>query len=196
MQPNHGWYMGLALEEARKGLGRTSPNPAVGAVVVRHGQIVGRGYHRKAGTAHAEVHALADADAQALGATLYVTLEPCNHTGRTPPCTEAVLRAGIARVVIGMPDPNPRVAGGGAAYLRSRGVDVCMGVREAECRALNLAFLHHSATGMPWVIMKAGVSLDGRISYRAGQGGTVTGSDEPAESPLTASAEGPGGSDG
>ena len=132
MQPNHGWYMGQALDEARKGLGRTSPNPAVGAVVVKGGEVVGRGYHRKAGTPHAEVHALADAGERAQGATLYVTLEPCNHTGRTPPCTEAVLQAGISRVVIGMPDPNPRVAGGGAAYLRDRGLDVCMGVREAE----------------------------------------------------------------
>lgn len=177
MQPNHGWYMGQALDEARKGLGRTSPNPAVGAVVVKGGEIVGRGYHRKAGTPHAEVHALADAGERAQGATLYVTLEPCNHTGRTPPCTEAVLQAGISRVVIGMPDPNPRVAGGGAAYLRDRGLDVCMGVREAECRELNLPFLRHSATGLPWVIMKAGLSLDGRISFRAGQGGAVTGSE-------------------
>ena len=177
MQPNHGWYMGLALDEARKGLGRTSPNPAVGAVVVRSGEIVGRGYHRQAGTPHAEVHALADAGELARGATLYVTLEPCNHTGRTPPCTEAVLRAGIARVVVGMPDPNPRVAGGGAAHLRDRGVDVCMGVREAECRELNLPFLRHSATGLPWVMMKAGLSLDGRISFREGQGGAVTGSE-------------------
>ncbi len=175
MQRNHGWYMGLALDEARKGLGRTSPNPAVGAVVVRNGEIVGRGYHRKAGTPHAEVHALADAGERARNATLYVTLEPCNHTGRTPPCTEAVLRAGIARVVIGMPDPNPRVAGGGATYLHSRGVDVCMGVREHECRELNLPFLRHSVTGLPWVMMKAGLSLDGRISFLGGQGGAVTG---------------------
>ncbi len=175
MQLNHGWYMTLALEEATKGLGRTAPNPAVGAVVVKHGEVVGRGYHHRAGTPHAEVHALADAGDRARGATLYVTLEPCNHTGRTPPCTEAVLRAGIAAVVIGMPDPNPRVAGGGAAYLRDRGVAVRMGVLEEQCRELNLPFLHHTATGRPWVIMKAGLSLDGRISFQRGQGGAVTG---------------------
>ena len=169
-------FMGLALEEARKGEGRTSPNPAVGAIVVRdNGTIVGRGYHRQAGTPHAEVHALRDADDQARGATLYVTLEPCNHTGRTGPCTEAVLRAGIKTVVVGMTDPNPGVTGGGSDYLRSRGVEVRSGVLEAQCRELNRPFLKHSTTGLPWVILKAGLSLDGRITFRPGQAGAVTG---------------------
>jgi diaminohydroxyphosphoribosylaminopyrimidine deaminase/5-amino-6-(5-phosphoribosylamino)uracil reductase len=115
-------YMRLALQEAKKGIGRTSPNPCVGAVVVKNAKVAGRGYHKKAGTPHAEIHALQAAGRKAKDATLYVTLEPCNHTGRTPPCTEAVLRAGISRVVIGMLDPNPGVAGGGARYLLSQGL--------------------------------------------------------------------------
>ena len=106
-------YMRLALREAKKGIGRTSPNPCVGAVVVKNNKVIGKGYHKRAGTPHAEVHALREAGKRAKGATLYVTLEPCNHTGRTPPCTEAVFRTGISRVVIGMLDPNPGVAGGG-----------------------------------------------------------------------------------
>ena len=169
--------MDLALAEARKGLGRTSPNPAVGTVIVHHGEIVGRGYHMKAGTPHAEVHAIADAGERTKGATIYVTLEPCNHTGRTPPCTEAILRSGISRVVIGMRDPNPRVAGGGAAYLREKGVSVHVGVREQACRELNFPFIKHSATGLPWVIMKAGLSLDGKITIHPRQGTPITGSE-------------------
>lgn len=175
MAHGHEWYMELALAEARKGLGRTSPNPAVGAVVVKDGKVVGRGYHHRAGTPHAEVHALADAGPQARGATIYVTLEPCNHTGRTPPCTEAILAAGIAMVVIGMADPNPRVAGGGAAYLRQRGLEVVSGVLEQPCRALNYPFIKHSTTGLPWVMMKAGLSLDGKITFRSRQGAALTG---------------------
>lgn len=167
--------MEVAIAEARKGLGRTSPNPAVGAIIVQGEVIVGRGYHKKAGTPHAEVHALAAAGDQARGATLYVTLEPCNHTGRTPPCSEAVLRAGIARVVIGMADPNPRVAGGGAEFLARHGLSVRSGVLEAECRALNHPFLKHSATGLPWVVLKAGLSLDGRITLQTGQAAALTG---------------------
>ena len=169
-------YMRLALELAKKGQGRTTPNPCVGAVLVRDGQVVGSGWHRKAGTPHAEVNAIADAGGSAacVGATLYVTLEPCNHTGRTPPCTEAVLAAGIRRVVVGMADPNP-VAAGGADFLRSQGVAVEMGVLEQECRQLNYPFIKHSSTGLPWVVMKAGMSLDGRISRVRGQGGPITG---------------------
>lgn len=168
-------YMGMALCEARKGEGRTSPNPPVGAVVVRQGAVVGRGHHKKAGTPHAEIHALLDAGGQARGATIYVTLEPCNHTGRTPPCTEALLAAGISRVVIGSPDPNPNVAGGGAGYLASKGVDVESGIRETECRGLILPFIKHSSTGRPLVILKAGISLDGRIAAGSGQTTAVTG---------------------
>ena len=167
-------FMRLALAQAEKGLGRTSPNPCVGAVIVRDGIVVGRGFHRKAGTPHAEIHAITDAGDVCSGATIYVTLEPCHHTGRTPPCSRAVLAAGIQRVVIGMADPNP-VAGGGADFLQEQGLDVVLGVLEEECRRLNFPFLKHSVTGMPWVVMKAGMSLDGRISRRRGQGGAVTG---------------------
>jgi diaminohydroxyphosphoribosylaminopyrimidine deaminase/5-amino-6-(5-phosphoribosylamino)uracil reductase len=175
MQNDHCYYMGLALEEAKKGVGRTSPNPAVGALIVKDGVIVGKGYHKKAGTPHAEVHALHAAGLRAQGATLYVTLEPCNHTGKTPPCTEAVLRAGIAQVIIGMPDPNPKVAGGGAEYLKSQGIVVCSGILEHQCRALNNPFIKHSRTGLPWVIMKAGLSLDGKITFHSRQGAALTG---------------------
>ena len=168
-------YMRMALWEAKKGIGRTSPNPCVGALVVRRGKIVGKGYHKKAGSPHAEINALRDAGKKAKGATLYVTLEPCNHTGRTPPCTTAVLRAGIEHVVIGMKDPNPNVAGGGADYLASRGVTVVSGVLEDECREINLPFIKHSSTGLPWVILKAGMSIDGRIAAASGQATLITG---------------------
>lgn len=166
--------MELALEEARKGLGRTSPNPCVGAVIVKDGKVVGTGYHRKAGTPHAEIHALIDAGEAANGATMYVTLEPCNHTGRTPPCSRAVFDAGIARVVIGQSDPNP-VARGGGEFLKAHGIEVAKGVCEKECQRLNYPFIKHVTTGLPWVVMKAGISLDGRISYKKGQGGPITG---------------------
>ncbi|MDX9834875.1 MAG: bifunctional diaminohydroxyphosphoribosylaminopyrimidine deaminase/5-amino-6-(5-phosphoribosylamino)uracil reductase RibD [Desulfobulbus sp.] len=176
MHRDDAYYIGLALEEARKGEGRTSPNPAVGAIVVDgEGMIIGRGYHHKAGTPHAEVHALRDAGGRARGASLYVTLEPCNHQGLTPPCTQAVLAAGVSTVVVGMPDPNPDVAGGGSQYLRSMGVQVRSGVLETQCRELNLPFIKHSTTGLPWIIMKAGLSLDGRITFCPGEAGTVTG---------------------
>ena len=166
--------MQVALTEAQKGIGRTSPNPCVGAVVVNNGRIVGRGYHKKAGTPHAEIHALADAGSAARGATMYVTLEPCNHTGRTPPCSHAVCEAGISRVVIGCQDPNP-LAQGGADYLAAHGLEVESGVCEQECRALNYPFFKHVQTGLPWVVMKAGLSLDGRITYQQGRGGAITG---------------------
>jgi diaminohydroxyphosphoribosylaminopyrimidine deaminase / 5-amino-6-(5-phosphoribosylamino)uracil reductase len=172
---DHAYYMELALDEARKGLGRTSPNPNVGAVIVSNGKLVGRGYHQKAGTAHAEVNAIIDAGASTSNSTLYVTLEPCNHAGRTPPCTEAILRSGITKIVIGMLDPNPHVTGGGADYLRAKGVEVHCGVLEQQCRALNRPFLKHSATGLPWIIMKAGLSLDGKITLHRRQGEALTG---------------------
>ncbi len=170
-------YMRLAIKEAEKGLGRTSPNPCVGAVIVRDNQILGQGYHRRAGTPHAEVNALTDAldkGKDCVGATIYVTLEPCNHTGRTPPCTQAILAAGLTRVLIGMADPNP-VASGGADFLQSEGVEVKVGILEQECRQLNYPFLKHSVSGLPWVVMKAGMSLDGKISRRQGAGGAITG---------------------
>lgn len=175
MENEHEYFMELALAEARKGLGRTSPNPAVGAVIVRDGVVVGRGYHKKAGTPHAEVNAIADAHGRTNNATLYVTLEPCNHSGRTPPCTEAILRSGISRVVVGMMDPNPHVAGGGGEYLRAKGVAVVCGVLERQCKELNAPFIKHSLTGLPWVTMKAGVSLDGKITLQPRQRAALTG---------------------
>jgi len=168
-------FMRLALREARKGLGRTSPNPCVGAVVVKDDSVISRGYHQKAGTPHAEIHALRKAGTQAKGATIYVTLEPCSHTGRTPPCCQAVAAAGIKRVVVGMEDPNPLVRGSGNAYLQQQGIEVVSGVLEADCRELNLPFIKHITSGMPFVVMKAGMSLDGKISYQQGQPGWMTG---------------------
>lgn len=167
-------FMRMALREARKGLGRTSPNPAVGSIVVRDGKVIGRGYHKKAGTPHAEVHALRAAGEDARGATLYVTLEPCNHTGRTPPCTRAILASGIRRVVVGMIDPNPLVAGSGCALLQDNGIEVRAGVLADECRELNHPFIKHITTGLPWVIMKAGCSLDGRIAAADGRSSWIT----------------------
>lgn len=168
-------YMKLALRLAARGAGWVSPNPMVGAVVVRQGEIVGRGWHRQYGGPHAEVEALTAAGDRARGATLYVTLEPCNHEGLTPPCTQAVLAAGIARVVIAMPDPNPRVTGGGAAFLAARGVAVTLGVLEEEARRLNEAWIKWVTTGIPFVIAKAACSLDGRIATVTGESQWLTG---------------------
>ncbi len=168
-------YMKMALRLAARGAGRVSPNPMVGAVVVQKGEIVGRGWHRRYGGAHAEVEALADAGEKARGATLYVTLEPCNHHGLTPPCTEAVLRAGIGRVVIATPDPNPNVTGGGAAHLRKKGLRVETGLLEAEARRLNEAWFKWVETGLPFVIAKAACSLDGRVATAAGESRWITG---------------------
>lgn len=167
-------FMKMALGQARKGLGRTSPNPHVGAVVVRDGQVVGRGYHQKAGTPHAEIHALQDAGEKGRDATIYVTLEPCNHTGRTPPCTQAILKSGIKRVVVGMMDPNPHVAGSGCNFLEGNGLEVVRGVLDQECRSLNYPFIKYITTGRPWVIMKAGCSIDGRIAVQSGQSSWIT----------------------
>ncbi len=161
-------FMSRALSLARKGRGRTSPNPMVGAVVVRGETVVGEGFHEQVGGPHAEVNALRQAGHRAGGATLYVTLEPCNHYGRTPPCAGAVLEAGISRVVIGMADPNPSVAGGGAEWLASQGVTVQMGLLERNCRLLNQAFIKHVTTGLPYVIVKTAATLDGRIASRTG----------------------------
>ncbi|MEA2085039.1 MAG: bifunctional diaminohydroxyphosphoribosylaminopyrimidine deaminase/5-amino-6-(5-phosphoribosylamino)uracil reductase RibD [Thermodesulfobacteriota bacterium] len=166
--------MKLALKEAAKGVGRTSPNPAVGAVIVKNGHIVGKGYHKRAGTPHAEIHALNAAGDQAKKATLYVTLEPCNHTGRTPPCTNAILKSGIRRVVVGMNDPNPGVAGGGCEFLSAHGLEVTIGVLKDACEKINRPFIKHITAGLPWVIIKAGISLDGRIAAPSGDSGWIT----------------------
>lgn len=168
-------YMALALREARKGLGRTSPNPCVGAVLVKDGRIIATGYHKKAGTPHAEVNAIRQASEDVTGATLYVTLEPCNHTGKTPPCSRLIAESGISRVVVGMTDPNPLVNGTGIEFLRSRGIEVETGILEKECEDINRPFIKYITQRKPLVIMKAGVSLDGRMNYQLGQSGWITG---------------------
>lgn len=168
-------FMRLALRLARRGIGRTSPNPPVGAVVVRDGVVVGRGYHRRAGLPHGEAAALRDAGADARGATLYVTLEPCAHHGRTPPCTAAVVAAGVRRVVVGSRDPNPSVPGNGVARLRAAGIDVSSGVLQPECDALIAAFRKHVTTGLPLVTLKLAASLDGRIATSSGESRWITG---------------------
>ncbi len=168
-------YMRLAIKEARKGLGRTSPNPSVGAVIVKDNEVVARGYHKKAGTPHAEINALAAAGELAKGATMYVTLEPCNHFGRTPPCSQALVKAGIDRVVVGMLDPNPLVAGSGIAHLKEHGISTMTGILEEDCHDLNRPFIKYITRSIPWVILKAGVSLDGKLSFVRGRGGAVTG---------------------
>jgi diaminohydroxyphosphoribosylaminopyrimidine deaminase/5-amino-6-(5-phosphoribosylamino)uracil reductase len=167
--------MKLALKLAARGAGWVSPNPMVGAVVIKGGKVVGRGYHRRAGEPHAEVEALREAGAAARGADLYVTLEPCNHQGKTPPCTQAILAAGVGRVVIATRDPNPRVSGGGADFLAAQGVAVAVGLLAAEARRLNEAWFHFVETGRPWVIAKAACSLDGRIATVGGESQWLTG---------------------
>lgn len=168
-------YMDLALSLAARGAGYVAPNPMVGAVVVREGQVVGQGFHQAVGGPHAEVNAIDDAGDRAAGATLYVTLEPCNHFGRTPPCTENVIAAGIRRVVVAMSDPNPDVRGGGNDLLRSKGIEVLCGVREARARRLNESFIKFAATKRPFVVLKMAATLDGRIAASTGDARWVTG---------------------
>lgn len=175
MEANDRYYMQLALELAVQGRGRTSPNPMVGAVVVRDGHVVGRGYHARAGAPHAEIGALEEAGEQARGATLYVTLEPCCHHGRTGPCTEAVIAAGISRVVMAMEDPNPRVSGQGAQRLQAAGIEVARGVLEQEAQRLNEVFIKYMGTGLPYVILKTATSLDGKIATVTGESQWITG---------------------
>ncbi|WP_224370793.1 bifunctional diaminohydroxyphosphoribosylaminopyrimidine deaminase/5-amino-6-(5-phosphoribosylamino)uracil reductase RibD [Hyalangium versicolor] len=172
------FFMRIALEEAAKGLGRTSPNPAVGAVLVKGGRIIARGFTQPAGQAHAEVMALAAAGTRARGADLYTTLEPCNHYGRTPPCTLAILEAGVRRVISAVGDPNPQVNGKGIARMRRAGVEVLTGVLEEEAATLNRAFFKVIRTGMPYVTLKAAVTLDGKLATANGDSRWVTG--EPA----------------
>ncbi|MEW6182779.1 MAG: bifunctional diaminohydroxyphosphoribosylaminopyrimidine deaminase/5-amino-6-(5-phosphoribosylamino)uracil reductase RibD [Bacillota bacterium] len=166
------------FELATYALGRTSPNPLVGAVVVNGGRIVGEGYHRKAGLPHAEIEALMAAGEAARGATLYINLEPCCHTGRTGPCTEAIITAGIKRVVAAMADPNPLVAGRGFARLKEAGVEVDTGLLEKEARRLNEYFIKYITTNRPFVISKTAMSLDGKIATVTGDSKWITG--EPA----------------
>jgi len=168
-------YMARALELARMGEGRTRPNPAVGAVVVRDGEIVGEGFHPRAGEPHAEIFALRQAGPLARGAELFVTLEPCSHHGRTGPCVEAVLAAGIRRVCIGTGDPNPLVAGRGITRLHEAGVEVLSGVLEPECRYLIAPFAKHVTTGLPFVILKSAVTLDGCTATVCGDSRWISG---------------------
>jgi len=170
--------MSEAIRLAKRGIGTTHPNPRVGAVIVRHGEVLGRGFHARAGEEHAEVRALDEAGRRARGATLVSTLEPCAHQGRTPPCVQAIIASGIRRVVIGMRDPNPLVNGRGVKALASSGIEVAEGVRAAECRDLNPAYLKFMATGLPWVMLKSMVSLDGRIASERGDSRGLGGAEE------------------
>ena len=167
--------MRRALELAQRGLYTTDPNPRVGCVLVRDGQVLGDGWHERAGEAHAEVNALRAAAGPAAGATAYVTLEPCAHTGRTPPCVQALIGARVARVVYASADPNPLVNGAGAAALRAAGIDTLGEVLEQEARALNPGFFKRMHTGLPWVRVKLGASLDGRTALANGASRWVTG---------------------
>lgn len=166
--------MRRALSLARRGVGKTSPNPAVGCVIVKDGAIVGEGWHRRAGTPHAEVHALRQAGEAARGADLYVTLEPCSHHGKTPPCADAVVAAGVGRVFAGMVDPNPLVSGQGLARLKDAGIAVEAGLLEAECRRINEPFIKQVTTGLPFVVFKCAMTLDGRIAAASGDSRWIT----------------------
>ena len=167
--------MARALELARKGVYSTHPNPRVGCVIVADGQVVGEGWHARAGEPHAEVHALRQAGAKARGATAYVTLEPCSHHGRTPPCAEALVQAGVTRVVAAMQDPNPQVAGRGLARLQEAGIEVACGVLEGEARELNVGFIKRMQHGLPYVRIKLAMSLDGRTAMASGESQWITG---------------------
>jgi diaminohydroxyphosphoribosylaminopyrimidine deaminase/5-amino-6-(5-phosphoribosylamino)uracil reductase len=167
--------MARALALAERALYTTSPNPRVGCVIERGGEVVGEGWHEAAGKPHAEVNALKQAGDRARGATAYVTLEPCSHFGRTPPCADALIKAGIGRVVAAMQDPNPQVAGSGFARLQTSGVEVIQGVLEAEARELNIGFVSRMTRGRPWVRMKIAASLDGRTALANGRSQWITG---------------------
>jgi diaminohydroxyphosphoribosylaminopyrimidine deaminase/5-amino-6-(5-phosphoribosylamino)uracil reductase len=168
-------FMQMALDLAKKGEGFTSPNPMVGAVIVKDGKVVGKGYNKAAGEAHAEVNAIDDAGALAENATLYVTLEPCHHEGRTPPCTDKVVASGIRRVVAAMNDPNPDVKGGGLDYLKRRGISITVGVCEKQAKRLNEIFIKYVETKRPFTIIKCAATLDGRIATKTGDSRWVTG---------------------
>ena len=175
MSQDHIW-MQQAIELARRGQYSTKPNPNVGCVIVKEGKLIGEGFHPKAGQPHAEVFALRAAGEQAQGATAYVTLEPCAHYGRTPPCAKGLVAAGVAKVVVACPDPNPLVAGKGVQILRDAGIQVEVGVLESAAHQLNLGFLKAMATGMPYVRLKVASSLDGRTAMASGESKWITGS--------------------
>ena len=177
LPPQYYHYMARALRLANQGRYTTQPNPRVGCVIVNTEQIVGEAYHQRVGQPHAEVLALAKAGQQSNGATAYVTLEPCSHTGRTPPCANALIEAKVVRVVIAMKDPNPLVSGQGIQRLRSAGIDVIVGVLEQEARTLNQGFIKRMQVGLPWVRIKMGMSLDGRTAMASGESQWITSSD-------------------
>jgi diaminohydroxyphosphoribosylaminopyrimidine deaminase/5-amino-6-(5-phosphoribosylamino)uracil reductase len=170
-------YMGRALELAARGRYTTDPNPRVGCVLVSNGEVVGEGWHVRTGGPHAEINALRAAGERAAGATAYVTLEPCCHHGRTPPCTEALITAGVRRVVAAMEDPNPRVGGAGLHTLQAAGIEVCSGVLAAEAERLNPGFVMRMRQGRPWVRCKLAMSLDGRTALASGESRWITGED-------------------
>ena len=172
---NDALFMRQALDLAEQGIGRTSPNPMVGSLVVRDGVVLGRGRYGEYGGRHAEPQALEEAGDRGRGAELYVTLEPCCHQGSTPPCTDAIIASGIARVHVAMADPDRRVSGKGIERLRAAGIAVEMGLLEAEARELNAAYIHHRTTGRPFVLLKLAQTLDGRIATRNGQSQWITG---------------------
>lgn len=167
--------MGKAIALARRGVGKTSPNPPVGCVIARDGEVVGTGWHRKAGTPHAEIHALLEAGELARGADVFVTLEPCSHFGKTPPCADALIAAGVGRVYAGMVDPNPKVAGKGIEKLRAAGIPTFPGLREPECRRLIGPFVKHVTTGLPLVTVKSALTLDGKTATASDDSQWITG---------------------
>lgn len=168
-------YMLLAIELAKQGQGHTAPNPLVGAIIEKNGKIIGAGYHEKYGEPHAERNALANCIEDPKGATIYVTLEPCCHHGKQPPCTEAIVEAGIKRVVVGSRDPNPMVSGKGNAYLEEHGIEVITDFKRAECDKINGPFFHYIENKMPYVVMKYAMTLDGKIAAYTGESKWVTG---------------------
>jgi diaminohydroxyphosphoribosylaminopyrimidine deaminase/5-amino-6-(5-phosphoribosylamino)uracil reductase len=170
----HEKYMNLAFNLAKKAKGKTSPNPMVGAIVVKNGRIIGRGYHQKAGLSHAEVIALDQAGSKAQGATLYVTLEPCTHFGKTPPCVHRIIASGVKEVIIGMVDPNPKNNGKGIEILRQNKIKVKVGFLEDELRTLNAVFIKYISKRIPFITVKVGQSLDGKIATRTGDSKWVT----------------------
>jgi diaminohydroxyphosphoribosylaminopyrimidine deaminase/5-amino-6-(5-phosphoribosylamino)uracil reductase len=168
-------YMKRAVELARRGGGYVNPNPQVGAVIVKDGEIIGEGYHEKFGGPHAEIRALEDVDGSVEGSTLFVTLEPCVHYGKTPPCTEAIIDSGISRVEVAVKDPNPKVSGKGLKRLRKNGVEVSLGLLEDEARDLNEIYFHYVDTGKPFVLLKLAMTLDGKIATRTGDSRWISG---------------------
>ena len=168
-------YMRRALALAKKGFGKTSPNPMVGAVIVKNGKIIGEGYHKKCGTPHAEINAIKAATDSTAGATLYVTLEPCSTTGKTPPCTDAIISAKFAKVVIGCLDPNPKHAGRAVKILNKAGIETEINIEQDKCLELNRAFFHWIKTGTPYVILKMAMTLDGKTATAGGESKWITG---------------------